>query len=49
MKITADKEGLIAIQKLLDLALKSGGLQNKQFVDQIIASVKEEAVVEETK
>jgi hypothetical protein len=40
MIIQVDKEGLDSVQKLVDIALKSGGLQNLQGVSIILNSVK---------
>ena len=40
MCIQANEEGRKAIQALCDNALKSGGIQNLPFINQVICSVK---------
>lgn len=39
MKIKVDAEGKQAIESLCDLALRQGGLQNMQGVQQVLGSV----------
>jgi len=39
MEIEADEEGVQVIQKLCDIALRSGGLQNMNAVEEIMAAV----------
>lgn len=42
MHIKADKEGVEAIQALCDVALKTGGLQNLNFVNTVLAKTERE-------
>ena len=39
MEIKADKEGMEAVTKLCDVALKTGGLGNMNAVSQILAGL----------
>ncbi len=48
MLIKADKEGMEAVTKLCDVALKTGGIGNMNAVSQILAGLKNIEVVEET-
>ncbi len=40
MDIKADQEGIEAITKLCDVALKTGGIQNMNAVSVILSSIK---------
>lgn len=46
MRIIADKEGQAVLQQLADIALKQGGIQNLQAVNQFLQSIQ---MIEETK